>query len=208
MSTHKNILNTVNSYYTEKIKTHGATPQGVDWNGEDSQFMRFAQLTKNLGTEKNKVSVLDYGCGFGSMVKFLESENLSFDYTGYDISPSMLEEAARAFPDKKYNWINKIESGSKFDYVFLSGIFNVKLETSENEWIEYVKESLALIEKITVKEFSFNLLTSYSDKEYMKDYLYYANPEFWFGYCKTHFSKKVALNHDYPLYEFTIHVIK
>ena len=208
MSEHKNILNTVNTYYTGKIKNHGPTPQGVDWNGEESQFMRFEQLTKNAVSEKNKVSILDYGCGFGSLIKFLESKKLNFDYTGFDISDSMLEESAKVFPDKKYKWTNKIDSQSKFDYVFLSGIFNVKLEISESEWIEYVKESLALINSITKKEFSFNMLTSYSDKEYMKDYLYYAKPEYWFGHCKTNVSKKVVMNHDYPLYEFTIHVIK
>ena len=38
----------------------------------------------------------------------------------------------------------------------------------------------------------------------MKDYLYYANPEEIIAYCKSNFSKDVALMHDYGLYEFTI----
>ncbi len=208
MPAHKNILDTVNSYYTQKVKNHGATPQGVDWNGERSQFIRFEQLTKNLLTDKDAATVLDYGCGYGSLIKFLETRKDNFTYTGFDISESMLKEAVGLYGKEKYTWINSIDTAIQYDYVFLSGIFNVKLDTPETEWIDYIKNCLALIDKVAKKEFSFNILTSYSDKEYMKDHLYYASPEFWFGYCKKEFSKQVVLNHGYPLYEFTIQVIK
>ncbi len=60
--------------------------------------------------------------------------------------------------------------------------------------------------KASEKGFSFNLLTSYSDAHLKKDYLYYANPGFWFDFCKQNFSRNVALLHDYNLYEFTIRV--
>ena len=55
---------------------------------------------------------------------------------------------------------------------------------------------------------AFLLLTKYSEKEYMRDNLYYADPLFIFDYCKRNFSKQVALLHDYGLYEFTILVKK
>ncbi len=56
--------------------------------------------------------------------------------------------------------------------------------------------------------FAFNALTSYSDIEFRRDDLYYADPLFWFDYCKTNISKYVALLHDYPEYDFTIIVRK
>jgi hypothetical protein len=56
--------------------------------------------------------------------------------------------------------------------------------------------------------FAFNHLSSYSDKEYMQSYLYYADPLFLFDYCKKNFSKNVALIHDYGQYDFTIIVRK
>jgi len=58
------------------------------------------------------------------------------------------------------------------------------------------------------KGFSFNCLTSYSDDDKMKDYLYYANPMELFDLCKRKYSRNVALLHDYDLYEFTILVRK
>ena len=42
----------------------------------------------------------------------------------------------------------------------------------------------------------------------MKDHLFYADPCFFFDHCKKHFSKNVALLHDYGMYEFTILVRK
>jgi hypothetical protein len=58
------------------------------------------------------------------------------------------------------------------------------------------------------KGFAFNVLTKYSDRQHMKKHLYYADPAFLFDYCKKNFSKYVAVRHDYPLFEFTVHVKK
>jgi hypothetical protein len=48
------------------------------------------------------------------------------------------------------------------------------------------------------------VLSLYSDPERRRPDLFYADPLFLFDYCKTRFSKAVALLHDYPLYEFTV----
>ncbi|MCB0337822.1 MAG: hypothetical protein KDD62_16005, partial [Bdellovibrionales bacterium] len=50
-----NILKSVGIYYSEKISSHGATPAGVDWNGEESQTERFHQLLK-IVTERSPFS--------------------------------------------------------------------------------------------------------------------------------------------------------
>ena len=42
----------------------------------------------------------------------------------------------------------------------------------------------------------------------MRPDLYYADPCFLFDYCKTHFSKDVAILHDYGMYDFTLIVRK
>ena len=36
------ILQRVAQYYAEKLVRHGTTPRGVDWNGAESQQLRFA----------------------------------------------------------------------------------------------------------------------------------------------------------------------
>jgi SAM-dependent methyltransferase len=202
-----NILDKVNSYYSEKIAAHGATPKGVDWNGEESQFLRFQILSEVMRGEDH-FSILDYGCGFGSLYEFLEKTNRQFDFFGYDVSDNMIEAAKINFAERtNAQWSNSLPE-KQFDYTVASGIFNVRLDTPQDEWLAYILETLNTFNKISTKGFSFNVLTKYSDAEYMKDYLYYADPLMLFDYCKKNFSRNVALLHDYELYEFTIVVRK
>jgi hypothetical protein len=51
--------------------------------------------------------------------------------------------------------------------------------------------------------FAFNMLTGYADADRMRPDLYYADPHAVFDRCRR-FSRRVALLHDYPLYEFTM----
>jgi SAM-dependent methyltransferase len=204
----KEILNQVDQYYSEKIIKHGATPRGVDWNGEESQAIRFDQLLKVTEDQGQEFSILDYGCGYGALVDFLKSKSINnVKYTGFDISREMILTAKNKFGGS-YEFIDELKQDRMFDFAVASGIFNVKQSVPDADWEPYVLSTLAELNRVTLKGFSFNILTSYSDKEYMHDYLYYASPEKLFSFCKVHFSKRVALLHDYPLYEFTIIVKK
>jgi hypothetical protein len=94
------------------------------------------------------------------------------------------------------------------DYTLASGIFNVRLSTAEGEWKNYMLEVIDTMNSLSRSGFAFNALTKYSDAEFMRADLYYADPLFLFDHCKTKYSKFVTLLHDYPLYEFTILVRK
>ena len=59
---------------------------------------------------------------------------------------------------------------SKTDYIIASGLFNVKQNYNDDEWNEYVVDTLS------VKGFAFNLLTKYSDKDYRNNNLFYSDP--------------------------------
>jgi SAM-dependent methyltransferase len=202
-----NILDQISEYYASKIKQFGPIPQGVDWNSGESQELRFEVLS-NLIQEQEHFSILDFGCGFGSMFEYFNSKYSSFEYIGFDVAEEMITTALNKFPTQENaKWTSSLPI-EKIDYVIASGIFNVKLENTNEDWLTYILETLKKIDDITVKGFSFNVLTKYSDTEYMKEYLYYADPSILFDYCKTNFSKNVALLHDYNLYEFSIIVRK
>ena len=94
------------------------------------------------------------------------------------------------------------------DYSIASGIFNVRLGRSDSEWQEYLEATLDILNSKSRQGFAFNCLTSYSDTDKMRDYLYYADPCRLFDLCKRRYSRHVALLHDYGLYEFTILVKK
>ena len=202
------IKQSVSVYYTAKLKKFGTTPQGVDWNSEESQALRFAQLTKVLSRDSVTFTVLDWGCGYGALYNFLVNGGLSFRYSGYDLSLDMINACKTKFSNKPAQWFTNEELLPVHDYIIASGIFNVKMEFSNEEWLVYILKTLNTINRLSKRGFSFNILTSYSDKEYMKDNLFYADPCFFFDYCKKNFSREVALLHDYQLYEFSIIVRK
>src|SRR5687767_1565426 len=119
------VLDTIAQYYTSKLRTHGATPQGVDWNSEESQELRFNQVLKVINVVE-PFSVLDYGCGFGSMYSFMKPVYKNFKYTGFDISKEMIEEAKKLNKNDS-EWHTAPQDIQKHDFVISSGIFNVKL---------------------------------------------------------------------------------
>ena len=207
-SIENDILSEVSDYYTEKLLAHGDTPQGVDWNGADSQELRFSQLCKII-TSGNHFTLNDIGCGYGALYDALSRNHQDFHYTGIDISHKMIEAAA-----KRHNSVQnaKFHTGSKApqiaDYSIASGIFNVKQLRPNTTWRDYVLKTLDSINNASRVGFSFNCLTSYSDKDKMRDNLYYADPCEIFDICKRRYSNNVALLHDYGLYEFTILVRK
>ena len=203
-----NLYKNIKKYYTKRILAHGATPKGVDWNGEESQFVRFEQLSKIIN--KDIFSINDIGCGYGKYFEYLQNRFLNFNYYGFDLSQEMIKNAKSLYSNKGggFMQVDNLKNIEKADYSVASGIFSVKMEHNESEWLSYILATLEEMNEKSIKGFSFNMLTKYSEKEYMRDNLYYADPLFIFDYCKRNFSKQVALLHDYGLYEFTILVKK
>ena len=198
----------VADYYGEKVRQHGETAHGVDWNSTESQKTRFDQLLGIVPFGTTEYSVLDYGCGYGAMIDVLTQRGQPFRYMGYDVSEEMILRARRLNPGAPWEFTTNEAALRRSDYVVASGVLNVKLETSEAEWKGYVLETLGELHRLSLKGFAFNALTSYSDPEHMRDDLFYADPSWLFDHCKRTYSGQVALLHDYGLYEFTILVRK
>ena len=194
----------VADYYSEKVRQHGETAHGVDWNSTESQTTRFDQLLGIVPSEALKYSILDYGCGYGAIIEMLTEKGQPFRYLGYDVSQEMILRAGRLHVGSHCQFTTDVEELRPSDYVVASGILNVRLETPKDEWKEYVLETLDELHRLSLKGFAFNALTSYSDPEHMRDDLYYADPSWLFDHCKRTYSPQVALLHDYGLYEFTI----
>lgn len=205
------ILHNIEEYYTKKINAFGKTPKGVDWKDEETQIIRFKQLLKIIDNNK-EFSINDLGCGYGTLLEYMNKNSFfNFQYNGYDLSKKMIEYAKDIEVDNtncKFSLIKHPDEIVLSDYTIASGIFNVKMEHGEFEWLSYILETIHEMNKKSTKGFSFNILTKYSDKEFMRDDLYYADPLFFFDYCKRNYSKNVSLIHDYNLYEFTILVKK
>lgn len=200
------IIATVVEYYEGKLASFGATARGVDWKDDASQQKRFEQLLRVLGLtgRAGHFSLLDFGCGYGALLPFLRERGLDADYTGYDPSPRMLDEARATHPDATFvgDWSAVPRAG----YVVASGVFNVRLDTPADEWRDYVLRTLATIDAKAEHGWAVNFLTGYADEDRKRADLFYADPGFIFDWCRRSASRWVSLLHDYDLYEFTIGV--
>ena len=203
------ILNDVEAYYTDKIKVYGPTPAGVDWNGLDSQILRFEQLLRIIPDLDAPFSLSDLGCGYGQLFGHMHKRVARFEYRGYDLSGMMIKKARELFGNNANACFTVSDRPTvPADYAIASGIFNVKLETDESTWKSFFFDTLAEMDRSSGRGFAFNCLTSFSDLDKMRHHLYYADPSEVFNFCKRHFSRNVALLHDYGLFEFTILVRK
>jgi len=200
----RGILRDVARYYGEKIRLHGPTARGADWNSLESQGMRFAQLLK-IADRAGPFSINDYGCGYGALLDYLKENFCAVQYCGFDISNRMLAAARQLHREtEQVRFVSREEDLSPADFTLASGVFNVRLTTTVEKWEDYLCRTLDSMNALSRRGFAFNLLTTFSDPERRRPHLYYGDPSFYFELCKKRYSRFVSLLHDYPLYEFTI----
>jgi SAM-dependent methyltransferase len=201
-------LHDIERYYSAKVLEHGAVARGVDWNGEESQTLRFERLSEDLPAQRS-FSLVDWGCGYGAYSRYLRSHFPETSYTGIDISAEMIAAAVKTQEESSMTRFlvgNRPEEPAH--WCVASGIFNVRLDRDDQSWFAFICETLDLMNEYSTEGFAFNALTSYSDASKKRDYLYYASPEELFARCKREYSRSVKLLHDYDLYEFTLIVRK
>jgi len=202
------LLADVADYYSGKLAEHGANARGVDWNGEASQSLRFRELC-TLIDGNGSFSINDLGCGYGALYEYLRGHHAEVSYLGVDISEAMIDAARQRFSDDgRARFLMADAPDTIADFGVASGIFNVRLGRSDEEWSRYLESTLDLLAQTSRLGFAFNCLTSYSDADKMRPDLYYADPCRLFDLCKRKYSRQVALLHDYGLYEFTMIVRK
>lgn len=194
----------VRKYYEDKLRQHGPTAAGVDWNSRGSQELRFRQFER-LWENEPDATVIDYGCGYGALATYLRGRGHRGAYVGFDLSDAMIDAAREhvaSLPSCRFT-----SSRSELvpaDYAVASGVLNVKQEASDESWQGFVDETIADLASLGSRGFALNALTSRSDPGKRRRDLYYADPLRMFEYVQRTYSRHVALLHDYPLWEFTI----
>lgn len=207
----KKIENDLVNYYSQKGEGNYFNAVSVGWKDKNAQRIRFEQICRAL-SDKDNFSINDLGCGLGHFFEYLNENNFAnFTYAGYDHLQEMVNGANilySMYDNVSFFKINSSEELNLADFTIASGIFNLKFQMSDIEWIEYIKSTLKLMSKKSTKGVVFNILSSYSDIEYQKQELFYADPCYFFDFCKREISSNVSLFHDYNQFDFTIAIIK
>lgn len=196
-------------YYAARLREHGTTARGVDWNSAEGQTTRFAQLARLWAQDRAPFSIVDFGCGYGALVDFLEDSGVTGSYTGIDLCEEMVAAARERYADRPAcRFTTEASDIAPADYAVASGVFNVKQDTPEADWQAYVLEAIDRLAALGTRGFACNLLTRDSDPARRRPDLYYADPEAFFAHCRQRFSRRVSVLQDYGLYEFTLIVRK
>jgi len=201
------ILDSVRSFYAKLIAEQGPTPAGVDWPDARRQTIRFRELCRLFPTNGQTFSVLDYGCGYGALLAYLQTNGFSCEYYGFDICEPMIEAARRAHPGFKDRFLGALDYNNSFDFVVSSGVLSSKRNADLQVWEDQVWATLDIMNQVSKKGFAFNVLSAWRESHRKLDFLYYGDPA---EYLRKvwRYSPNIALLHDYDLWDFTVLVRK
>jgi len=125
-------------------------PKKVGWNNKYAQDSRFAALLA-IGVKPGD-KILDYGCGLGHLINFLQIKNIDVDYTGIDINEKYIQIAKDIFTDSNLK-VGDIEGENcVYDWALASGVFTYGL--TKEEIFGKISEILTKVSK----GFAFNFL--------------------------------------------------
>ncbi|MDD5503745.1 MAG: GNAT family N-acetyltransferase [Candidatus Omnitrophica bacterium] len=188
-------------FYDDNIKQHGSDIGSVAWGSKASQEKRFEILS--LIADLNGKSVLDLGCGLGDLYGWMKEADIKADYTGMDISLSMIERARQKYPKGEFihGGIGDIPAGLFYDYILCSGIFNRRVPEHER----YVSDTITAMFDACRLGIGFNMMSVKAD--FFNQQEYYAQAGDTLDFCLK-LSRRAVLRHDYMGHDFTVYVYK
>ena len=193
--------------YDSQIKKYGDSPQSTHNQLLEIQNLRFERLLANINTDKN-YSVHDVGCGICDMYNYLKKRKYKLIYSGTDIVPAMKKMAINKFPELEYHIRDIIQDRVEetYDYVVLSGTFNLPGDINHKEWKDFTRSMIISMFKIANKGIAFNFLSQNAD--FYNSKMYYESISEITSFCLKNFSRFIYVDHAYPLHEFTLTVLK
>ena len=196
----------VEAYYSARVAKHGATPLGVDWSCQATQYMRFVQLLK-LCDFTAPFSLNDIGCGYGALCAFLAMRHAEsgVDYLGDDLSRAMIGRARRRFrgPDRRF--VVGRAAPRVADYSVASGIMNVHVGHSRGAWEDFIASMLGDIRRSSRRGFAVNFVAETADlTDAQAASLYRTDPGPWVRHCEQQLGCAVEVRDNYGMREFTL----
>ena len=190
--------------YNTVAMEHAHTSGAVLWDDPQTQYLRFHELARHLNLDDSSKSLLDIGCGNGELYKYLNFQGYRGHYVGYDINEILLAQARERFESIEVKCVDILveEPIQRFDYVVLSGLFNVNVGQTM-DWLQaFIKRMFEMTNQVMV----FNAISSHVS--YRDDGMYYMDPAEILTFCVKNLSKRTTLMHHNLPYNYTVAVFK
>lgn len=136
-------LGAIKDYWDKRADSCDSDCEKVD-SSKRSQLMRFEAFIQ-LNNLQGK-SILDVGCGAGDFWNYLQARSVDCDYTGFDISSSMIKRCRERFPGIAFESgeFTEWSKEKQFDYTVAIAIHNIKTEGGEDILRETTAQQFAL----------------------------------------------------------------
>lgn len=111
-----------NNYeYDNYFRNAKSRSNKVAWSEPRSQIKNFRLVSKFINEND---SVLDYGCGIGDFIRYLDKNKNISDYLGIDINSNFINMAKKDYPNNNFQLIKNVnEIKGKWDSVCAIGVF-------------------------------------------------------------------------------------
>lgn len=188
-------------HYQKNFEKHGVGPQALSWGSRGAAHQRFRQMWAEI--DFNDKSILDVGCGFGEMAKFLHKRYKNVEYMGIDIVPEFIARAKEDHPyyDFEVKDFFSAPGEDKYDVVMASGTLNSQLGKENMEFRKMaIKTMFAHAKRVCV----FNMLGAHPQPMTPENSnVWYADSLEILDYCMS-LTRRVILRANYHPKDFTI----
>jgi len=194
-------------YKRESIKYGMKDRRSLFWT-KDKQNMRFNTL---LGEQfkNSKMSILDYGCGFSDLLKYLKQNFYSLQYRGCDINADFVKESLKRYPKATVFEISEVNDLTEdYDIVLVSGTFNLIGIDDRNTMYDYIFHNINTLFSHTKHMLTINFLSHLTDKEYQYKGHFYLDPTKLYNYAISHLTKRIRIDTSSIPYEITMKLYK
>ncbi len=203
MSPRHNSYDTAANLYNERFDRFGRDLRTVGWGSRADQALRFDVLFRGL--DPSGKTILDVGCGLGDLIPFLQERTSgNFCYIGIDIAERLVEDARKLYGGEDRLFFHGdifMTDLPRVDISVLSGALSLRFKGIS----VYAKQTLERMYALSKEAACLNFLSTYADYQLKKNKHYKPEEILTWG-IRT--AQNVNLYHDYPLYEFTIQLLR
>jgi len=200
MSSFKNLT----QQYQKQYRLYGDSPASL-LCPKGRQDLRFRAIDQFI--DRDGLRILDYGCGLGHLLGYLDRFGRIVEYFGYDIVDDFIS-ACQAKHGTRGEF-RKVEPESpitgNFDITFASGVFNVAVgEPSKyrNYTLQLIKNLFLISNDVLICDF----MSGYVDfRQSNAQHFTVAEIS---DFCAQHLSRRFIIRHDLRPYEFTLIAFK
>jgi SAM-dependent methyltransferase len=200
----------ISNIYKNRFKKHQNSPKGVFWNSKLSQDLRLNIILDNIikHSLSKMVSIADVGCGYGRLFEIIKERGLDkkIQYNGFDINKEMIIHCSKRKQFKKASFGIRTYPSQNFDYVIMSGTYNLAPIKNINIWENYIIENLKSNWGCTKKALIFNCLINHERR--IKKNLYYTELSWIKGVCENNFGNFECFKHNLLPNDITIIIKK